>query len=103
MTTTDLDAVREHWRTPNGSINRDLAEYEQDWVLGMANEIENLRERLARTQEWLERFQGVAAAQALTLHRFDPEPQPGDGPDYHEDHRFWELRQAKRGAIQEDK
>lgn len=32
----------------------------------------------------------------------DPEPQPSDGPDYHEEHAAWERRQAPRGGRPSD-
>lgn len=31
----------------------------------------------------------------------DPEPQPGDGPDYHTDHAFWLMRSEKRREVLE--
>lgn len=29
------------------------------------------------------------------LQTTDPEPQPGDGPDYHTEHAFWLARQTR--------
>jgi hypothetical protein len=29
------------------------------------------------------------------IRAFDPEPQPGDGPEYHADHAYWKERQSK--------
>lgn len=39
---------------------------------GYAKRVEELEGQLARTQEWLERFQGAVAAQELELHELRP-------------------------------
>lgn len=63
--------------------------FRDDWVGNTWDEVRWREERARVLAQYEER-------------NFDPEPQPGDGPEYHADHQAWRERQARvrtfRGA-----